>query len=144
MARRPGRAAVGEVPYESQEQIVVVKWWANQAPAWGYDQRLLVASANGEVRGRKISSQGLWYSPAGIKLRAMGVRAGFPDLVLFTPSWGYHGLMIEMKRTKGGSVSTEQRDYHELLSSQSYYCVVCKGADPAMKAIRDYLKIDEK
>ena len=51
----------------------------------------------------------------------------------------YAGLYIEMKRKKGGKESSEQKEWREYLISQGYKAVVCKGADEAIAAIKEYL-----
>jgi hypothetical protein len=60
------------------------------------------------------------------RLKAEGVSSGVPDL--FIPAWG---LWVEMKRTKGGSLSAEQKDWIAYLESVRFYCIVGKGADDA-------------
>lgn len=72
--------------------------------------------------------------------KAEGLRNGVPDLCLPVARKGYHGLYIELKRVKGGKVSPEQEWWLERLTEQSYYAVVCKGADEAIKTIIDYLE----
>jgi hypothetical protein len=52
---------------------------------------------------------------------------------------GYHGLFIEMKRQKGGTVSPTQRDWIEYLLAQGYQAVVCRGFDAAREVIEQYL-----
>jgi hypothetical protein len=78
-----------------------------------------------------------------------GVRKGVPDLCLPVPMWGrytddgqidwYHGLFIEMKKEKGGTVSKEQKEWIELLKKQGYRVEVCKGYEAAVKVLEDYL-----
>jgi hypothetical protein len=40
-----------------------------------------------------------------------------------------------MKRLKGGSVSNEQKDWHEYLTSIGHVVLICKGADDAKAQI---------
>ena len=50
------------------------------------------------------------------KLKAEGVRAGVPDLMLLYPRHGYHGLVIELK--VGHNVATrEQNEWLTLVES---------------------------
>lgn len=82
----------------------------------------------------------------------MGTKAGFPDLFVFVPKGGYHGLFIELKTPKGktadgktrraGEVSDNQEMMIELLSSQGYKAVVCYGYDEAVQAIKEYLGLN--
>ena len=72
-------------------------------------------------------------------LKATGATAGVPDLFLPVPTSQYHGLFIEMKRTKGGKVSPEQKEWLEYLNSAGYRAVVCKGFLEAKAVIESYL-----
>jgi hypothetical protein len=125
-ARKPKAIAL-PVPTEHEEQKSVIKWFALQYPAIG---ARLVAVPNGGARNVIVAS----------KLKAEGVRPGFPDLMLLTPRQGFSGLIIEMKRTKGGSVAPEQADWMEWLAAQGFKVVVCKGAEVAREAIKAYLQ----
>ena len=49
------------------------------------------------------------------------------------------GLFIEMKRRRGGRVSTEQQAVMENLTSAGYSCVVARGWEEAREAIERYL-----
>ena len=75
------------------------------------------------------------------RFKAEGVKAGVPDIFLPVPSQGMHGLFIELKRLKGGTVSREQKAWMEALTMQGYAAVVCRGAAEAEEAICDYLQI---
>ncbi len=52
---------------------------------------------------------------------------------------GYHGLYIELKRQKGGTVSETQKSWITALAEQGYKAVVCRGADEAIGTIKEYL-----
>ena len=56
--------------------------------------------------------------------------AGVPDL--FIPAWR---VWIEMKREKGGSVSTDQKDWLAYLTECGYRCFVARGAEDAKRQI---------
>ena len=73
-------------------------------------------------------------------LKLEGVKAGVPDICLPVPCGNYHGLYIELKRTKGGVVSDAQKEWIEMLNGRGYLAVVAKGANEAIKVISDYLK----
>lgn len=64
------------------------------------------------------------------KNKIMGVRKGFPDYCVITPSDVY---FIEMKRSKGGVVSKEQQDWIELLKANGIKAKVCNGFNEAKK-----------
>ena len=63
--------------------------------------------------------------------------------MLAMPSRGYHGLFIEMKREKGGSISQLQNKWHKWLTEEGYAVVVANGFDSARKLIKGYLKIQD-
>lgn len=73
-------------------------------------------------------------------LKLEGVKAGVPDICLPVPCGDYHGLYIELKRTKGGAVSDAQKEWIEMLNGRGYLAVVAKGATEAIKVITEYLK----
>ena len=116
---------------EHAEQATLVQWFARQYPKIGH---LLVASMNGAFIG---GGRGRFALIA--KYKTAGMRNGFPDLFLPVPTAHHHGLFIEMKRTKGGRVSPEQKDWLEYLNDAGYKAVVCKGFIEAKEEIECYL-----
>ncbi|MCX6785942.1 MAG: VRR-NUC domain-containing protein [Candidatus Komeilibacteria bacterium] len=73
-----------------------------------------------------------------VKMRnkALGLRPGLPDLIVISPA--NRLLFIEMKRVKGGVVSEFQKSWIEALGScPGIKAVVCKGADEAIKFIKE-------
>ena len=74
------------------------------------------------------------------QLKAMGMRAGFPDFFIYEPRGKYHGLAIELKRVKGGRVADTQQKCLDELSERGYMAVVCRGFEEARKTIDEYLK----
>lgn len=78
------------------------------------------------------------------RLKAQGVRAGFPDLGFFYPVGDFHGLFIEMKKpiVKGQrkpKVEDNQKEWIDRLSAQGYDTAVCFGWHEARMKILDYL-----
>lgn len=123
--------ARGLIPTEHDEQVALIDWWNNGAAhAYGLTIYHLFAIPNAGAGASK--------GQAG-KMKAEGTRAGIPDLFLAVPRLQCPGLFIEMKRRDGGRLSLEQQLAIQALSRQGYRCVVCKGADEAIRAIRDYL-----
>lgn len=108
------------IPTESQEQIAFVEWMRYQ-----YPQHKVFAIPNGGVRNIVTAT----------RLKKEGVCAGVPDLQI--PSLR---IWIEMKRVKGGTVSSEQKDWLEYLEKVGYSCFVCKGAQAAIDAIKNYIR----
>ena len=76
-------------------------------------------------------------------LKVEGVLAGIPDLMVAEPALGFHGLFIEMKRTKGSRLTDAQRAMHILLTERGYCVRVCYGCDAARAVLVDYLGLDE-
>lgn len=119
---------------EDNEQKSIINW-AKWQP-WG-DGKLndyLHHSPNGGARNPR----------EGAKFKQMGTLAGFPDLFLFIPQGGYHGLFIELKRPKtakqkAGEVNTNQQAMINRLNAQGYKAVVCYGANEAIDEIKAYL-----
>lgn len=122
-------------PTEDVEQIQLFRWAEWQAcryPVLG----MLYHVPNGGKRGK---------AEAG-RFRDMGVKAGVPDVFLpqpFVEKGGvlkYAGLYIEMKRTKGGTVEPEQKEWIRNLRAQGYAVEVCRGWEVAAAVIMDYLE----
>jgi len=108
------------IPTEHEEQRELVRWFRQTWPGVR-----IFAIPNGGAR-----------SPATAgRLKAEGVSSGVPDL--FIPAWG---LWVEMKRTKGGSLSAEQKDWIAYLESVKFCCIVGKGADDARGKIQAFFK----
>jgi hypothetical protein len=106
------------IPTEHEEQRELVRWFRQTWPGVR-----IFAIPNGGAR-----------SPATAgRLKAEGVSSGVPDL--FIPAWG---LWVEMKRTKGGSLSAEQKDWIAYLESVRFCCIVGKGADDAKGKIQAF------
>lgn len=110
---------------EHQEQVDFVKWFRVS-----YPDVLIFAIPNGGYRSRVTAS----------RLKAEGVVKGIPDL--YIPAWN---LWVEMKRTKGGSVSADQKS---MMSYLEKYCrhqtIVAKGSDHAKEQIDHFVQRLEK
>lgn len=116
------------MPTESVEQQRLFEWatWAQGAhPELG----MLYHIPNEGKRSRKT----------GARMRAEGLKKGFPDLCLPVARKGKHGLYIELKRTKGGRVSDSQREWLEKLAAEGYAVAVCYGWENAAETIKNYL-----
>lgn len=90
----------------------------------------------------------LWFHPPNegqrsiamsAKMARHGLKKGCPDIWVLEPRKGYHGLIIELKRVKGGAVSPEQRDWLYNLNERGYLAVVCRGHAAAIRVIEEYL-----
>lgn len=103
------------VPSEDHEQMMLVQWFRRTYP---------------EVRIFSVPNGGHRHPAVAAKMKATGVVKGVPDL--FVPAWR---LWVEMKRTKGGSLSPEQKDWRDYLQSVGYWVIVGKGAEDARRQI---------
>lgn len=112
---------------EHDLQVGCVRWFRYEFPAFA---PLLFAIPNG---GRRDYV-------AAAKLKAEGVIAGVPDLLLAVPRGGYHALWIEMKNGKAGELSPAQKEMHEHLRAQGYRVEVCRTFDAFVTILRDYLR----
>ncbi len=135
------------VPTEDQEQAWLMEWASYHHICKDH----LIAIPNGGSR----------HPAEAAKLKRTGVKAGVSDLFLacpsiriepdrsegyFTTEGGlYHvvidscGLWIELKRIKGGRISTIQNNWLELVGSVGYSTKVCYGWVEAKDCILEYL-----
>jgi hypothetical protein len=100
---------------EHLEQVRLVSWFRKTYP----DTRIL-AIPNGGIRS----------ASAGANLKAEGVSAGVPDLVV--PAWL---LWVEMKREAGGTVSPSQRDWISYLESIGHQVIIGMGFEDARQQV---------
>lgn len=121
---------ITSIPLEAQEQIALIKWWNVYSQVQHIHEKCLFAIPNGGSRNAIEAKH----------LKAEGVRAGIPDLMLAWPCGKFHGLFIEMKRIKRGRISKEQKEMLEVFNNIGYKTIVCFGFEAAKKAIEDYLK----
>lgn len=117
------------VATEDQVQISIMQWALLQKHNGQPLSSYIVHIPNGGDIGAK----------KGAKLRKMGVKKGYPDLVIDIARGGYHGLRIELKRLKGGTVSSDQKDRQQMLRDEGYCAEVCKGFGETTKLIKRYL-----
>lgn len=122
------RLASASHPSEHDEQVALIRWWDAYAALHKIDHRLLFAIPNGGSRHKAVAG----------KLKAEGVRAGVPDLMLAIPVGGRHGLFLELKSERG-SLRPRQKEFQEILWVRGYAVAWCKGAPAARKVIEDYL-----
>lgn len=106
------------VPSEHEEQRAFIEVWRKA----GFPR--IFAIPNGEARGIRAAS----------RLKLEGVSRGVPDL--FCPEWL---LWIEFKRRKGGSVSADQKAWHEYLAGIGQTVIVPKGAGQAVEMVTEFV-----
>ena len=87
-----------------------------------------------------VPNEGKRSPKAGARLKAMGMKAGFPDFCIFdAPPLApcAKGVCIELKRQKGGKVSDEQRYWLAELEIRGWRTTVAEGANEAIEYLRD-------
>jgi len=110
------RILTDRIPTEHEEQRELVKWFRQT-----FDGVRIFAIPNGGARSITTAA----------RLKVEGVSAGVPDL--YVPAWK---LWIEMKRTEGGVVDKNQKDWHSYLMSIGDTVIICKGAEAAKQMIQ--------
>lgn len=115
--------------HEDKIQIACVRWFSMAYPKL---KMLLHHSPNGGWREARTAAI----------FEYMGVRRGFPDLMLLIAKHGYHGLFIELK-AKDGRQSGSQKEYEKLLKEQGYEYVLLKAKD-AYDAVTQFEGIVER
>jgi hypothetical protein len=150
-----------KVPTEHDEQVRLVAW-----AAWAAGDVLRAAEASGnpalldqfvrdygaEEQGRHralrglvaVANEGRHGSAAlGGRAKAEGLRIGYPDLLLdvarIVQGVPYFGLRLELKRTKGGKLSTEQVVWGSRLEKAGYYVTTEYGMEAARRLLLEYV-----
>lgn len=105
------------VPSELSEHLALVSWLRRVAPdaKWFHPP-------NGEKRSHSVAS----------KLRAMGVSAGVPDLVMLEPK----KLVIELKRLGVNRPSKEQAEWLEVFERAGFAVATCSGWRSAVEFLQ--------
>lgn len=119
------------VPSEFASQSLLMQWCALNVVRYP-DLTWIYAIPNG---GYVLSK-----AAAG-KLKAAGLKRGYPDLGLDVARGLYHGLRLEMKREHRGKVAPEQHEWHLRLIEQGYKVVVCFGWEEARDVLITYLSL---
>lgn len=86
-----------------------------------------------------IPNEGKRTKTNGARLKAEGLRPGFPDISLSVPRQNYHGLYIELKRIKGSKKTQEQKEWIINLNKRGYAAAFCYGWREAWEFIHAYL-----
>jgi hypothetical protein len=122
------KESAAPAPTEAQEQEALFRW-AAFARGKHPELALLYHIPNGGSRHKLEAAN----------MKRQGVRAGVPDLCLPVPRGGYGALYIELKRTRGGRLNSEQENWLEMLRTAGNAAVVCYGWEDAKAQIEAYL-----
>lgn len=110
---------------EEDMQTACVRWFNLQYPRYA---PLLHHSPNGGRRSIREAA----------RFKAMGTRAGFPDLVLLVPRLGCGALFLELKTPKGAQ-SASQKRYQALLEANGYKYIIIRKFEQFQKVISTYM-----
>ena len=123
---RPQKAATTlPCPTEAQEQAALMEWaHLSAARLPGVELLFHIPNENAHHKVRE------------------GVCAGVPDLCLPVARGGWHGMWIELKRADHSNHPTPaQLAWLARLECEGYRCVVAYGANAAIDAIENYLRM---
>jgi hypothetical protein len=110
---------------EAVHQLFRVKW-----------RRYLLP--NGKAPLYAVPNEGKRSGRNGARMKAQGLSAGVPDLVLAVPRGQYGGMYIEMK-TKSGKLTDSQRMWCEYL--YTFYCVrICRSVESVIEEVTEYME----
>ena len=73
---------------------------------------------NGEHRHKAVAS----------RLKSFGVSPGVPDCIIV----GQPMIAIELKRTKGGTISKSQKEWQKILEDSGWLYFVARGSQAAI------------
>jgi hypothetical protein len=125
-SRKPRR------PLEHLEQVRLINWSSDPETLKRYPElEGLAAIPNGGKRTKIVA----------MKLKAEGVKKGYPDLVLDVARGPYHGWKGELK-ARGGSAKPDQKTWHERLRRQGYRVDVRIGWEAMRDALIEYLNLE--
>lgn len=113
---------------EDTEQMGVIDW-ANWNTGRFPELKLLFHIPNGGKRDAREAA----------RFKAMGVKAGVPDLCLPVPMNGFAGLYIEMKYGKN-KPTDHQKEWIKALKEQGYKVTVCYSGVEATQELESYLQ----
>jgi len=116
--KRPRRRAAPAVPSEEAEQLELA-WWLDRA------ELLWCHVPNGELRHPRTAA----------RLKRLGVKAGVPDILIFTPVPRYpaaRGVAIELKRANVRRASEAQRGWLADMATLQWCVQICSGAPAAI------------
>jgi hypothetical protein len=114
-------------PSEHEEQVALFEW-ADREEVNHPELAQLFAVPNGGQRHPAVAAQ----------LKAEGVRAGVPDVLLLVARGRFHGLAIEMK-VKPNKPTPAQEEWIARLRYYGYMAVTCWSANEAIGVIMVYL-----
>ena len=114
---------------EDAEQQAVIRWAAFQSGGWPELENLYHVPNEGK-RGKKAAGMA----------KALGLKAGVPDLILDYPKGIYHGLRIEMKVLPNRPTQS-QLEWLNRMQDAGYFTAICYDSESAIALITAYIKL---
>lgn len=114
---------------EDAEQQAVILWAAFQSGGWPELENLYHVPNEGK-RGKKAAGMA----------KALGLKAGVPDLILDYPKGIYHGLRIEMK-VLPNRPTQNQLEWLQRMQNAGYFTAICYDSESAIALITAYIKL---
>ncbi len=90
------------------------------------------------LRWCHVPNGGNRSAKTGALLKAMGVKAGVPDILIFSRIGVWRGVAIELK-SSGGIVRDTQREWLDGLEADGWVCRVCYGAAEAIAWVEELI-----
>lgn len=118
---------MSQVEHEHQKALFQ---WANNMGRVHPELSLMFAVPNAGKRSIRL----------GVYMKAEGLRAGVPDIVLPVARKGFHALFIEMKAPKTGKMQPEQIEWQGRLNMAGNLAITCFGWEAARDRIKEYLQ----
>jgi hypothetical protein len=131
-------AGAVKVPSESQECRWLIDWAETQRFRGWPVSHILVHVPNGAYHGKDRKAGAV----VARKLREQGLQPGVYDYIIPVPIWRDRvpGLWLEMKRTRGGVVSAEQKSFRGRMLELGWRCEVARGWVKASEIILKHLR----
>lgn len=125
-----------EIPTEGDEGVCLLQW----ASVIRYQQfrlsDILIMIPNGTKLFGTPKERAIQMS----RMKRLGFRPGVFDYLLPVSRPPYPGLFLELKRTRGGIVSSAQAVFKLDMEALGWKCVICEGWESAKDAITEYLR----
>lgn len=113
---------------EGAEQRALFQWIEETGKHHHPELELLYAVPNGGKRGIRTA----------VRMKAEGVKAGVPDLVLPVARGGYFGLYLELKADE--SLRPIQKQWLAALAAEGYRACMVRGEAAAREELLAYLR----
>lgn len=90
----------------------------------------------GEERTARVDADGRRFSPAGARLKRMGLKTGVADYLFASPTGRLHAL--ELKRRDGGDLSNDQEKFRDWCRAHNVPWRVARSFDQAVAIVTEW------